>query len=244
MDNDQEVTEVKNNLKNYKKIDIGMAIIVAGALIAGSILISLSWFIPEKTEPNLGDPSLTAIKMAPVTEKDHFFGNLKSSIAIVEYSDTECPFCKEFHKTMHKVMEKYGDDVVWIYRIFPLDNIHPKSRHEAQAVLCANELKGNIDGFWKYIDKLFEITPSNNGLDENLLPQIAKDLGFDEIAFNTCLESDRYQKEIEKSFEEGQKVGFDGTPFSAILKDGKIVDVIRGAASSDVISAKIDVLLK
>lgn len=103
-----------------------------------------------------------------VGDSDHLRGDPKATVKVVEFSDLECPFCKNFHRTMQQVMEEYSDKVAWVYRHFPLDSLHPKARKEAEATECAAELQGN-DGFWAYVDKLFEITPSNNGLDPNLL---------------------------------------------------------------------------
>ncbi|OGI95322.1 hypothetical protein A2917_02025 [Candidatus Nomurabacteria bacterium RIFCSPLOWO2_01_FULL_42_17] len=102
-------------------------------------------------------------QIRPITSDDHILGNANARIVIVEYSDLECPFCKVFHNTMHQVVEKSGGNVAWVYRHYPIPQLHSKAFHEAEATECAWEQKGN-DGFWKYIDKLFEITPSNNGL--------------------------------------------------------------------------------
>jgi protein-disulfide isomerase len=114
--------------------------------------------------------SPTKIDLDPVTEKDHIAGNPQADLMIVEYSDPECPFCKRFHETMMQAMDEYGKQgkVAWVYRHFPLDSIHSKARHEAEAVECAGELGGN-EKFWEYLNKLEEITPANNQLDPTLL---------------------------------------------------------------------------
>lgn len=101
-------------------------------------------------------------------DSDYILGDKNAEVIIYEYSDTECPFCKRFHATMHEIMSANQGKVAWVYRHFPLDSIHPKTRKEAEAVLCAGELGGNT-AFWKYLDTIFEITPANNGLDPDLL---------------------------------------------------------------------------
>ncbi len=110
------------------------------------------------------------IALDPVTEKDHISGNPGAELLIIEYSDPECPFCKKFHETMTQAMNEYGKSgkVAWVYRHFPLDSIHSRARREAEAIECAGELGGN-DKFWAYLNKLMEITPSNNQLDPKLL---------------------------------------------------------------------------
>ena len=127
------------------------------------------------------DPRLAAYhldKVSPVDPTEHIFGNPNADIKIVEYSDTECPFCKRIEPTLKKLVADYDGKVAWVYRHFPLDcndsvdpscqTLHAKSRHEAVATECAGEQKGN-DGFWKYIDALYTATPSNDGFDAQML---------------------------------------------------------------------------
>jgi protein-disulfide isomerase len=110
------------------------------------------------------------IDIPPVTAKDHLTGNPNAEIKIVEYSDTECPFSKRFHQTMIDIMKEQGTNgkVAWVYRSFPLDGLHQKARYEAEAVECAFEQGGNAK-YWEYLDLLFKVTPSNDGLDSALL---------------------------------------------------------------------------
>jgi protein-disulfide isomerase len=107
------------------------------------------------------------VDIRPVTEADHILGNPNAKIIIVEYSDLECPFCKQFHNTMHQIISN-NPDVAWVYRHYPIPQLHPKAFHEAEATECAWEQGGN-DAFWKYTDTIYKITPSNNGLDEKEL---------------------------------------------------------------------------
>jgi protein-disulfide isomerase len=87
---------------------------------------------------------------------DHVLGDPNANIVIIEYSDLECPFCQRFHDSMLQVMDEYGKkgEVAWVYRHFPLDNIHPNARKQAEGAECATELGGN-DGFWKLVDGIF-----------------------------------------------------------------------------------------
>src|SRR5207245_631799 len=130
------------------------------------------------------------------------------------------------------------------YRHYPLASLHPKAHKEAEATECAAEQGGN-DMFWKYIDKVFSITPSNNGLDPAELPKIAKDLGLDVNAFNACLSSGKYAAKIDVSIADAEKAGAQGTPYSVVwnLKTGAKV-AISGAYPIEQVKAKIDALLK
>jgi len=118
-------------------------------------------------------------KMNPVTALDHIRGNPDAKVVMVEYSDTECPFCKVFHATMQQVMNDYGKDgrVAWVYRHFPIDSLHSKARKEAEAMECAYD-QGGDEKFWSFTDRLYEVTTSNNGLDPNELYNIAKYVGL------------------------------------------------------------------
>ena len=165
----------------------------------------------------------------PVTNEDHVMGNRDARIALIEYADLECPFCKSFHPTAKQAIDEYKDDVMWVYRHFPLDQIHSKADKEAEAVECAGKLAGN-DGFWKMVDKIFEVTPSNNGLDNSTLPDLAGSVGINKSGFQTCLDSGEFAQHVEDDYQGGIKAGVTGTPGN-ILLDTKTGDtkLIPGA---------------
>lgn len=180
--------------------------------------------------------------MTPVSSSDHVRGNPDAPVKIVEYSDTECPFCKRFHETMKQVAES-NSNVAWVYRHFPLDQLHKKARKEAVATECANELGGN-DAFWKYIDRLFEITPANDGLDPAELPKIAQFVGLDVAKFNTCLASTKYDQHVEDEVQNAAATGGNGTPWSIVVsKSGKKYP-LSGAQPLEAVKQLIDVALK
>ena len=229
--------EIKN------KISIPLAIIAAGAMISLAILITKSPSSNSINQPTNEKKDLSEIKISPVGDNDHILGNLKAKVIVVEYSDTECPFCKSFHGIMHQIVDNYGNKVAWVYRHFPIDALHPKARKEAEATECAASLAGN-DGFWKYIDKIYEITPSNNGLDPALLSEIANEIGVDKQEFETCLSSQKFKDKINNYISDGAKAGAQGTPYSLVLVNGKVVDVINGAQPFDQVKTLIDKFIK
>ncbi len=201
------------------------SVLVAGLLIAGALVWNNQNPLPSGTGPAaVGAQQLSSLEeMDPITSDDHIRGNPNAPIKIVEYSDTECPFCKRFHTTLQQVMEKYGDEgkVAWVYRHFPLDQLHSKARKEAEATECAAELGGN-DVFWAYLDRLMEITPTNNGLDLAELPKIAAYVGLDVNKFNQCLDSGRHAEKIERHVKNAVATGGRGTPWSILVgADGK-----------------------
>lgn len=188
-------------------------------------------------------PPINYGALPKVTDEDHIRGDKNAEVFLVEYSDLECPFCKRFHPTMQQVLKEYGDKVAWVYRHFPLDQIHSKADKEAEAVECAGELGGN-DGFWKMTDKIFEVTPSNNGLDLTTLPDLAAQVGLDSNAFKQCLDSGKYAKHVEEDYQGGVRVGINGTPGTVIVaKNGK-KDLIGGALPFEQVKQQIEAVLK
>lgn len=223
-----EITTPESPIPPSQKnnFSIPMAIVLAGVLIAGAVLLNGGRSNtaqvnvqqqPQVAQQNTGDLE----KIRPVSSEDHIRGNPNAPVKIVEYSDTECPFCKRFHETMKQTTVEYGDKVAWVYRHFPLDQLHSKARKEAEATECANEL-GGPDKFWAYTDRLFEITPSNNNLDPAELPKIAQYVGLDVGKFNTCLNSGKYADHIEQDVQNATATGGNGTPWSIVVgKNGK-----------------------
>ncbi len=223
------------------------AIVIAGLLIAGALFYgnqdsgknSDTLKVADTKEAVQEDASLD--KINPITEKDHILGNVNASIKIVEYSDTECPFCKNFHTNMQQIMNEYGKNgkVAWVYRQFPLDSLHSKARTEAEATECAAELGGNAK-FWAYLDRLMEVTPSNDGLNLAQLPEIAKYVGLNDKAFSKCLSELKYKGHIDSDIENALATGGRGTPWSILIaKDGTKYP-ISGAQSYATIKALIE----
>ncbi|RJR26271.1 disulfide bond formation protein DsbA [candidate division WWE3 bacterium] len=194
--------------------------------------------------PNLPSQPQEAGEVKPINDKDHIRGNNKARIALIEYSDLECPFCKRFHPTAQQVVDAYKDDVVWVYRHFPLDQLHSKADKEAEATECAYKLAGN-DGFWKLADKIFEVTPANNGLDLATLPDLAAGVGLNKQSFQTCLDSGEMAAHVEEDYQSGVTAGVNGTPGNILLdtKTGK-TRVLPGAVPFDMIKQAIDEMLK
>ena len=219
----------KNGRTKRNALTVPLAIVVAGALIAGALFLT-NKKSPDTVKTDETKIAKSEIQIEPVTADDHILGNPKAPIMIVEFSDTECPFCKDFHTTMHKVIDTYGKTgkVAWVYRHFPIDTLHSKARKEAEATECAAELGGN-DGFWKYIDGIYKKTPSNNGLDLSLLPKIAEENGLNKTEFETCLNSGRYADKVEKQYKDAVAAGGQGTPYTVIITKYEKIPISEGA---------------
>lgn len=216
------------------------AIVIAGLIIAGAIYYrGPAGAGPGGQGAAVGgatDEATAELKnLRPISDQDHLLGDPKAPIKIVEYSDLECPFCKNFHQTMHQLVAAYPDKVAWVYRHFPLDQLHSKARNESEASECAAELGGppgseaSNEKFWAYVDKIFEITPSNDGLDPARLPAVAEQIGLDRRAFETCLASGRTAERVDNDYQNALDAGGRGTPFPIVIApDGKTI-ALEGA---------------
>lgn len=201
---------------------IASAIIIAGLIIGGAVLLK------GNSAPTVRNTDNTTFQGRAVKADEHIVGNKDAKIVIIEYSDTECPFCKSFHKTMQKVVTDSKGEVAWVFRQYPIPQLHSKATLESEATECAWEQGGN-DAFWNYINRLFEITPSNDGLAKSELPKIAEYVGLNVATFNDCLSSNKYKEKVAADVADGAKAGVRGTPSSFILVKGKLVDTIPGA---------------
>ena len=251
-----------NKAVTKSDLTVPLAILVAGLLISISVIV----FGKSNQNPgnlssgnqgkDLGSQSnnLTPTNPPPgnsgsvqnvkaVNQSDHVLGSSDAPVKVIEFSDLECPFCKSFHPTMKKIAAEYPGKVAWIYRHFPLDSIHPKARKEAEAAECANEQGGN-DKFWAYVDRIFEITPSNNGLDPQKLPQLALDIGLDSQKFQTCLDSGKYAGRVASDLADAKSSGGRGTPYSIVMaKDGRKTPV-NGAVPYEELKTVIEEALR
>jgi protein-disulfide isomerase len=184
-----------------------------------------------------------AKKLPPVTNSDYLRGNKDAEITLVEYSDLECPFCKQFHTTAKQVMTDYDGKVAWVWRHYPIAQLHSKAPKEAEAVECANEL-GGVDSFWKLVDKIYEVTPANNGLTLAELPTYASQIGLNQAKFKTCLDSGKYADKIEKAVTAATTLGASGTPANFIVNKKGEVWIIPGALPLTNVKSVIDEALQ
>ena len=219
---------------------IPAAILIAGAFVAAALYFSGSAPAPVAVDAGNNQPAVaqqpeptgSTDSVRPVTSEDHIKGNLDAPIKTVEYSDFECPFCKRFHDTMNEVMDKYGDsgEVAWVFRQFPLEQLHPvKAQAVAVASECAAEQGGN-DTFWKFTDGYFDVTLTNNRTDiETVIPQLVKEAGLDQTAFQTCFESRKYDDHIAADIANAVETGGRGTPWSVMIGPDGTTYPINGA---------------
>ena len=138
-------------------------------------------------------------------DPDRVRGDPKAPVTIVEFSDFQCPYCKNSQTTLKNILTKYSGRVKLAFLDFPLREIHPQAQTAAEAARCAGE-QGK---FWQFHDALFA---DQSKLKESDLAAQARTLGLNEKSFQTCLASGSYKPKVEADLQEGSKVGVAGTP--------------------------------
>jgi protein-disulfide isomerase len=138
------------------------------------------------------------IGQSPIT------GAPDKKILLVEFSDFQCPYCSQAHKTIKQFMTKHQDEVTLVYKHFPISNIHPEALPAAKAAFAA----GQQGKFWQYHDALFT---QQNKLSEQFYLETAQNLNLDLEKFNS--DRNNAEKAITEDLILGESVGISGTPF-------------------------------
>ena len=126
-------------------------------------------------------------------------------ITIVEFSDFQCPYCRQWHQTVYApLFAAYPDQIRLVYRHLPLTSIHPEAQPAAEAAMCANEQ----NAFWEYHDKLF----GGELLGAGVYSQYAAALGLNMDEFETCITERTYQQAVQADSDFALNLGVNSTP--------------------------------
>jgi protein-disulfide isomerase len=141
----------------------------------------------------------------PDATRDHFQGAIEAPIALLEYGDYECPFCRAAQPVIQEIRRRLADDLCFAYRHFPLTQVHPHAEHAAEAA----EAAGKQSRFWEMHETLFE---NQDALDDDSLAQYAFDLDLDGARLIREVTAGAYAHRIEEDFRTGVRGGVNGTP--------------------------------
>jgi len=242
-------------MKKFFKNQTNLAIVV-GALLISIAIISYG-LINKNSNNNKGSTLTSLMTMDKIfqgkdfKDDEYILGNSKNKITILVYSDFECPFCKILQeKTIQTLQKEYsnGKDfsngkIGIVYRHFA-QSYHDRAPDEINASLCARELYGQ-NVYINFINRIYSITPANNGLEPNLIPDIAnfaveeakgdkldykKEFNKDE--FMGCVSKKIYNDEFKIDAQDAIDAGLDGTPYTVILykdaNDNIVINKISG----------------
>lgn len=205
--------EAKRTKRNFlaKRISLwGGAVLILAAMVFGLAKLA--------SAPQTGTPGELS---APVTAADHGHGNSIAKVTLVEYSDFECPACKQFYSALKEIYPKYQNQVLFVYRHFPLPQ-HPNSEIASRA----SEAAANQGKFWEMHDLLFENQEAWTGREnvEEIFIGYANELKLDINKFKADLNSKAVSDRIQRDVESGQKSNVDATP-SFYLNGSKLTNL-------------------
>jgi protein-disulfide isomerase len=173
-------------------------------------------------------------------------GNKDAKVTVVSYDDFECPFCSRMHLTLFpELFKEYGDRVRFIYKDYPLDEIHPWAVHAAVDANCLGAQNG--DAYWDYADYLHgnqHAVSGEKGRDganaelDKLATLQAQKHNLDVAKLQACVKT-QDEKAVRASIREGETVGVDATP--AMFINGQKLD---GAVPADEVRLALDQALK
>ncbi len=227
---------------------IQVAIIIGSIITGACILIAGNPSSMIATKPS--DSAQQAEKkpiVAPITKNDLIFGDENASVTIVEYSDIECPFCNQFHKTINEVLTQYNGKVKYVLRHFPLTNIHPNATIYAQAIECVYRDYGKEKAFTA-LNALFANQPlkaPQTGAPEILLGTfIGKEIQVSAEAITTCLANGTFAQKVASDTKSGVSAGVSGTPSAFIINKKGDIQTIAGAQPFAAVKLMLDSILK
>lgn len=208
-------------------------IIILGALVVATGIITLHTINNGEI---VNTDNTSEIKIRPVTDSDHILGNPNADIILIEYSDLDCPYCREFHKNMERIMNDYGKkgQIAWVYRHFPLKSLIGGVENITEdkpsiAAECVADLAGN-DKFFEFISIIMSDAPLP--VSDEFLKENAVNLGVDEEDYSFCISSGKFNTEIERDIQDGLAIyEFDsdfGTPYNIIVTKTGIQKEIPG----------------
>ncbi len=235
------------------------AVLLSGLMVAASILVSMKSGTPSAAPAAANNQAAapTQEKAGPQTaaislDDDPVMGDRKKAkVAIVEFSDFECPFCQKFHKESYDTLVKEYVDTgkaVISFRDYPLPFHEPKASLASETAQCVKEAKGDA-AYFKFSKLYFENTVSNGkGLADGKMNEILAQAGVNATAVNDCAAKEKYKEEIAKDMSDGQAAGVSGTPSFVIGKlsaDGKVEgELVVGALPLAQFKTVIDKYLK
>jgi protein-disulfide isomerase len=141
----------------------------------------------------------------PVSHRDHIQGKDTSPLTLVEYGDYECPYCGQAYPIIKQVQKRLGPKLRFVFRNFPITQVHPHAQHAAEAAECA----ATQNKFWEMHDYLYE---HQQALDDKHLERYASELGLDLARFKNDMSMHVHAARVHEDFLSGVRSGVNGTP--------------------------------
>ncbi len=141
----------------------------------------------------------------PVAARDHVQGDSNAPVILVEYGDYECPHCRHACPIVKQVQKHFGKQLGFVFRNFPLKEIHPNAESAAETA----EFAAGQNRFWEMHDAIYE---NQDALGPPLLLELAERMELSGQALASALKEGEYAKRVKEDFIGGIRSGVNGTP--------------------------------
>ncbi len=218
--------------------------LIPAAIVIAGLLLGITIYMVRIAENPLRLPEADASAVRPVTPDDHIVGNPEAVVTVIEYSDIDCAYCKQFHDVMRQIVVDYGDtgSVAWVYRHFPVIESHPNAAAHAEAAECVATLGGNT-AFWQFIDAIHAEAPGDAEFNPSGYPDLVAGLGLSSDAFSTCVAGKDGEERVAADYDNAIAMGAAGAPFTVVVIKGADPIAISGAVSYDAMKKVIETAL-
>ena len=180
------------------------ALVLVLAIVVGAR--AFDWLQHREAAPvEAAAPSAAEVASRLVRPDSHATGNPQAAVTLVEFGDLQCPSCVAAEPEMRELRRLYRDRVRFVFRQFPLENVHVYALKAAEASECAAQ-QGK---FWESVDRFYA---ANGDLKDDSLLRYAKELGLDTAKFQSCLGSGATLAVIQRDRDDGRALGVRGTP--------------------------------
>ncbi|MGA8080997.1 MAG: DsbA family protein, partial [Candidatus Nitrosopolaris sp.] len=151
------------------------------------------------------EAEIAKLTIPPSSDRDHIQGPPSAPVTLLEYGDYECPYCGQAYPIIKEVQKHLGNKLRFVFRNFPVTEIHPHAQHAAEAA----EAAAVQSKFWEMHDYLYE---HQQALDDRHLEKYADKLGLNLAKFNNEISSHVHTGRIREDFLSGVRSGVNGTP--------------------------------
>jgi protein-disulfide isomerase len=250
---------------NIQPFLLPVSIILSAVILASGLVISMNNLgnllkgtagntttatVPTNTNTPPTNAAAPASGSTTIDDDPYLGDRSTAKLAIVEFSDYECPFCqRHFQQTYSEIKTNYVDTgkLIYVFRDYPLSFHEPAASREANSANCALSL-GDTNKFFQMHDYIFTNTPSNGtGIDQTVLSEYAGSIGIDRTAFDSCVSSETFKAEIQNDTDSGALAGVSGTPgfiIGTLAADGTVTgNIISGAQPYSSFQTVIESLL-
>lgn len=217
-----------------------LAIIIASVIIAGGLM-----GYGLITQGGSASSAKVAFKGKAINDGDYVEGKANSKVVVIEYSDPECPFCAQVSPTIKKLRTDYAGKIAFVYRHFPLTQIHTHAFDESRAIACAGKIGGSSK-YYEYLDTLYDykMSKQSTALPITGKEDFAKKIGLNMNDFSACMKENKTAQDVTDSIADGSLAGVQGTPSTFVLvktrKGYDVVSMVDGARQEDFFKAVIE----